>query len=68
MIVSEELRTKVTILSELLEQRIKDAGLGKKLKLQNSSKEMTNVDIFIELNKLQKILAEKDIELTQQKR
>jgi len=51
--VSEELRSKLSIMSETLEMNIREAGVGDFLKLRNSGKS-SNIDLFVEFQKLKK--------------
>lgn len=47
--------------NSLLESKIKDQGMAHFFKLQNSSRDMKHIDIFIELTNLQKTMTEKNI-------
>lgn len=65
--LSEELRTKLSVTTTLLESKLKDNGLEYFLNLKNSSRDLKNIDIFIEMNSLQKTLTEKMIIIDRQK-
>lgn len=51
--VSEELRSKLAIMSETLEMNIREAGVGDFLKLKNTGR-TSNVDLFVEFQRLKK--------------
>lgn len=58
---------KVQITNSLLESKLKESGLQFFFNLKNSSRDLKNIDIFIQMNVLQKTLTEKNILLERQK-
>ena len=60
-VISEELRTKLSVTNSLLESKMKENGLGYIFTAKNTSRDMKNIDIFVELTTLQKTLTEKTI-------
>jgi hypothetical protein len=49
------------VTNSLLESKMKEQGLGYLFSMKNSSRDMKNIDIFLELTNLQKNIVEKNI-------
>ena len=60
-VIAEELPTKLSVTNSLLEAKMKEQGLGYLFTMKNTSRDMKNIDIFIELTNLQKNITEKNI-------